>query len=122
MNMHDERYVLSIATGHRAVRLRDQQTGETHEFSGTRALYDALGVLAEWRERDVAGRCNSPHPTLNHAPHDGCPGVGPLRATDAKAGYGVPGCNCPLPEKMSESCPIHGTAHNAHYGVPGDGE
>jgi hypothetical protein len=29
--------------------------------------------------------------------------------------YGAPGCDCPLPEKVSEDCPIHGTPHNADY-------
>lgn len=51
--LHEERYVLAIAEGHKAVRLRDQKTGEIHEFKGPRALYDALGVLANWRERDL---------------------------------------------------------------------
>lgn len=48
----EERYALTIAEGHEAVRLRDQKSAETREFEGPRALYDALGVLADWRERD----------------------------------------------------------------------
>jgi hypothetical protein len=51
MNMHDERYVLTVSTNG-DVRLQDQRTGEIHEFTGARALYDGLGVLADWRERN----------------------------------------------------------------------
>lgn len=50
--MHDERYELMI-TESKDVRLWDLKTGEIREFSGTKALFDALGVLAEWRERDI---------------------------------------------------------------------
>lgn len=52
MEMHEERFVLTVSHGHQKVRIRDQHTGESYEFTGTRALYEALGVLAEWRERD----------------------------------------------------------------------
>lgn len=53
MGMHEERYVLAIEAGHTRVSLRDQRTGESHTFDGPRALYDALGVLADWRDRDL---------------------------------------------------------------------
>ncbi|MET0915752.1 MAG: hypothetical protein ABWY81_06085 [Jiangellaceae bacterium] len=44
--------MMTIGTD-RAVDLRDQRTGEAHHFpAGPRALWHALGVLAEWRERD----------------------------------------------------------------------
>ena len=34
----------------------------------------------------------------------------------ARAPYGAPDCDCPLPEKVSETCPLHGSQHNAHAG------
>ena len=46
--MHDERWTLGIAENG-DIRLRDQNTGETLRFGGPRGLYDALGVLADWR-------------------------------------------------------------------------
>lgn len=52
--MENERYILSVSSDHQRVRLHDQKTGEDHIFTGSRALYDALGQLADWRERDLA--------------------------------------------------------------------
>lgn len=57
-----ERYVITIGTDHLTVRLEDTETGEIHTFKGPRALHDALGVLAEWRERDVAHTDDHPAP------------------------------------------------------------
>lgn len=51
-----KRYELDISEDHREVSLRDLETGEIHAFEGARALYDALGVLADWRERDTHSR------------------------------------------------------------------
>lgn len=50
--MHDERYVLTASGDHQQIRLRDQKTGEIYNFSGFRAFFDALGVLALLRIRD----------------------------------------------------------------------
>jgi len=50
--MENERYAIWIMADHQIVRIEDTQTGEMHSFSGARALFDALGVLAEWRDRD----------------------------------------------------------------------
>jgi len=50
----DERYVITISEDRKTVTLKDEATGEIHEFKGARALYDALGVLAEYREADEA--------------------------------------------------------------------
>lgn len=93
--MHDERYELTIAES-KDVRLRDLKTGEIHEFSGPRALFDALGVLAEWRERDELnpGYVASWHPFR--------------RAGLDK--FGQPFCECGEP--MNE--PVH---HKSHYGA-----
>lgn len=53
--MNDVRYVLEISSDHQNVRLTDRVTGELHyAYTGPRALYDALGVLADWREADRA--------------------------------------------------------------------
>jgi len=52
--MDNERYVITISEDHKAVTLKDEATGEIHKFEGARALYDALGVLAEYREADEA--------------------------------------------------------------------
>lgn len=51
--MDSERYVITISEDHKIVRLEDTATGEIHEFEGLMALYDALGVLAGYRERDA---------------------------------------------------------------------
>lgn len=50
--MENERYELVIAKDHATVRLTDRETGEIHEFKGPKALHDALGVLADWRDED----------------------------------------------------------------------
>lgn len=52
--MGDERYVMVISQDGKTVRLQDEYTDEIDEFHGPRALFDALGVLAEYRERDAA--------------------------------------------------------------------
>ena len=52
--MMTDRYTITIKDGHDGVRLRDNKTGEAHVFTGRKALYDALGVLADWRDRDQA--------------------------------------------------------------------
>ncbi len=50
-----ERYVITIEDDHRTVRLEDKELPSCDRtFTGPRALYDALGLLAEWRERDLA--------------------------------------------------------------------
>lgn len=49
MTMHDERWTLGVAENG-DVRLRDLKTGETWRYGGPRALFDALGKLADWRE------------------------------------------------------------------------
>lgn len=54
MNMHDEQYRLSIADGHKEVEIRDLKAGESLTFTGPKCLWDALGILADWRERDAA--------------------------------------------------------------------
>lgn len=73
MTDYDERYALTVAENG-DVRLRDQRTGEIHAFIGARSLYDALGVLTDWRERDKAGRAPActckPHKVFGH--EDGC--------------------------------------------------
>lgn len=53
----DERYVLTVMAD-KSVRLRDLRESGTRVFGNDqgRALYDALGVLANWRERDADGR------------------------------------------------------------------
>ena len=51
MTMHEERWALGIAENG-DIRLRDQKTGEALRFGGPRGLYEALGVLADWREGD----------------------------------------------------------------------
>ena len=51
MTMHDERWTLGVAENG-DVRLRDQKTGLARRFGGPRALFDALGVLADWRQSD----------------------------------------------------------------------
>lgn len=50
INMHEERWILSVSESG-DVRLRDQKTAEIHEFRGSRALYDALGALADMRDQ-----------------------------------------------------------------------
>lgn len=82
MNMHDERYIITITEDHGSVRLRDQRLGETHVFEGPKALWSALGVLAEWRDRDLkvleledsSGRlcvqCNRPGGEMVEDPFD----------------------------------------------------
>jgi hypothetical protein len=50
----DERYEIKISGDHASVRLTDAQTGAIHIFTGRRALFDALGVLAMHRDRDLA--------------------------------------------------------------------
>lgn len=49
MSMHDERWIMAF-TEAGEIRLRDLKTGDSPSFTGTRALYDALGVLTDWRE------------------------------------------------------------------------
>lgn len=59
--MHDERYIISISDDHNTVRLRDQKVAFSQAtFIGAKALYDALGILAEWRERDQAHGTDAP--------------------------------------------------------------
>ncbi len=48
-SMHDERWDMTITEAGN-VRLRDLQTGAAETFSGPRALFDALGLLADWRD------------------------------------------------------------------------
>lgn len=89
----------------------------------------------------VASPCRCGHPVGEHGV-DGCSwweisvppkptdGECPCRHTDdmlinrgpvpaQNGGYGAPGCDCPLPEKVSESCPLHGAdkTPKSHYGV-----
>ena len=52
MNMHDERYRISITEDHETVEIRDLKTNAIHVFTGHKCLFEALGVLANWRERD----------------------------------------------------------------------
>ena len=59
MTMHDDRWELEIAENG-DVRLRDLKTGETRRFGGRRALFDALGVLADWREIAAMGGQTAP--------------------------------------------------------------
>lgn len=60
--------MITIVEGHGDARLEDLNTGEIHEFTGSRALFDALGVLADWRDRDK--------PPVPHCPvvSELCPG------------------------------------------------
>lgn len=51
MTIHDERWTLGVAENG-DVRLRDVKTGGALLFAGRRALYDALGVLADWRDAE----------------------------------------------------------------------
>jgi hypothetical protein len=76
MTMHDERWTLGVAENG-DVRLRDQKTGETRGFGGNRALFDALGVLADWREAathkshyGVTERSCCGTPAMAQVPHD----------------------------------------------------
>lgn len=58
MSDYSDRYVMTILKNGSVV-LHDAEFGEIHRFpAGPRALWHALGVLAEWRERDeVRGGC-----------------------------------------------------------------
>lgn len=106
MKMHDERYVLSITASHKAVRLRDHQTGEIHEWTGTRALYDALGVLADWRERDTNAHKAGYGATCRHCPE---PTTGPVACTG----------ECGIPSRPIPSGVQGGSWVNDETGVPG---
>lgn len=52
MTAEAERYVITIGADHLTVRLEDTASGEIHISIGPRALYDTLGILAEYRDRD----------------------------------------------------------------------
>lgn len=65
-----ERYVIDISADHESVRLTDRETEEVRTFVGSHALWDVLGILAEWRERD-RGHAG------DHAPPCGFPDVIP---------------------------------------------
>lgn len=54
MTMHDERWTLDVAENG-DVRLHDVRTGRTWRSSGPRALADAVGLLADWREAYARG-------------------------------------------------------------------
>jgi hypothetical protein len=78
----EDRYVMTIAGDHAGVRLDDTVTGDVHSFTGSKALYDALGVLAEWRDRDRLRPTQWCH----------CQGSSPTRLHP----IGTPGCTSAL--------------------------
>lgn len=47
-----ERYVITVSQSHEYVQLIDTHTNEWHIYDDVKPLYDALGQLANWRERD----------------------------------------------------------------------
>lgn len=91
--MHDERWTLGIAENG-DIRLRDQNTGETLRFGGPRGLYDALGVLADWRDLYVE--------TVPRKGNYGAPGQGNLFGADAhgQPGFGQFPDSCGWPNKQ----------------------
>jgi hypothetical protein len=66
--------------------------------------------------RDLPGHMADCHPVHEH--DDAC-GPAPARsscpARPSYAGYGAEGCDCPTPEKVSESCPLHGLKPQPPY-------
>jgi hypothetical protein len=112
VNMHDERWTLAITeTGD--VRLRDLKTGDSPSFTGCRALYDALGVLADWREGAQQKSNYGAQGDPDHCGHFGCRGYAECQneAAPHNADH-HPMSNCgPLTLMLNDGdqCPTCGT-------------
>lgn len=121
MNSDDERYVLAVLHDG-DVRLSDQlNTERRRAYRGPKALYDALGDLALWREADAFNpRDKAGYGVTTSGGDSGEPHL-PGRA--AATPSGVPPCTCNQPSGLSgceQHMPVKLTQkyrdeHNVHY-------